>query len=236
MPAPPVVELAVHTLRPPRPLPPARFVFPDPREAPASGFVVEGGDFAPETIVAAYRAGLFPWPHDDVDTLWWSPDPRAILPPERFHVSRRLARRVRQGRHRVTLDADFAGVIAACADRPEGTWITPALMRAYLRLHALGWAHSFEVWNPEGALVGGLYGLRVGGLFGAESKFHRATDASKIALLALCQHAPRDGISLIDVQLPTPHLASLGVEAIPRSRYLELAAAAVARAPAPASR
>lgn len=136
---------------------------------------------------------------------------------------------MRQGRFRVTLDAAFAQVIAACAVRPEGTWITPGVMRAYLRLHTLGWAHSFEVWNPEGALVGGLYGLRVDGLFGAESMFHRATDASKIALLALCQHAPRAGISLIDVQLPTPHLSSLGAEAIPRNRYLELLAAA--RAP-----
>ncbi len=233
MAAPPALELTVHTRRPPQPLPPARFVFPDPRGAPPSGFVVDGGDLAPETVVAAYRAGLFPWPHGDgVDASWWSPDPRAILPPERFHVSRRLARRLRQGRLRVTLDASFAQVIAACAVRPEGTWITPALMRAYVRLHDLGWAHSFEVWNPEGALVGGLYGLRVEGLFGAESMFHRATDASKIAMLALCQYAPRAGVSLIDVQLPTPHLASLGVEAISRSRYLELAA----RASAPASR
>ena len=229
MPAPPEVSLTVHTRLPPQPLPLSRFRFPDPRGAPPSGFVATGGNLAPETIVAAYRAGLFPWPHDGVDTLWWSPDPRAILPPERFHVSRRLARRVRQGRFRVTLDAAFAQVIAACAVRPEGTWITPGIMRAYLRLHILGWAHSFEVWNPEGALVGGLYGLRVDGLFGAESMFHRATDASKIALLALCQHAPRAGISLIDVQLPTPHLSSLGAEAIPRNRYLELLAAA--RAP-----
>ncbi|HCV00994.1 MAG: leucyl/phenylalanyl-tRNA--protein transferase [Dehalococcoidia bacterium] len=206
----------------PQPLPPSRFVFPDPRGASPSGFVAAGGDLAPETIVAAYRAGLFPWPHDGVDTLWWSPDPRAILVPERFHVSRRLARRVRQQRFRITVDAAFGKVIAACAIRPEGTWITPGIMRAYLRLHSLGWAHSFEVWNPEGRLVGGLYGLFVDGLFGAESMFHRASDASKIALLALCQHAPRSGIELIDVQLETPHLASLGSQAIPRERYLEL--------------
>ncbi|MCY3505005.1 MAG: leucyl/phenylalanyl-tRNA--protein transferase [Chloroflexi bacterium] len=226
MSSPPVVELNVHTRLPPQPLPPNRFRFPDARNAPPSGFVAAGGNLAPETIVGAYRAGLFPWPHDGIDTLWWSPDPRAILPPERFHVSRRLARRVRQGRFRVTLDAAFAQVIAACAVRPEGTWITPGIMRAYLRLHTLGWAHSFEVWNPEGALVGGLYGLRVGALFGAESMFHRATDASKIALLALCQFAPRDGIALIDVQLPTPHLASLGAVAIPRDAYLRHIAAA----------
>ena len=154
--------------------------------------------------MAAYRAGLFPWPHDGVDTLWWSPDPRAILRPDRFHVSRRLARRLRQARFRVTFDAAFAQVIGACAVRPEGTWITPGMMRAYLRLHLLGWAHSVEVWSPEGRLAGGLYGLRVDGLFGAESMFHRATDASKIALFALTRLAPRAGISLIDVQLPTP--------------------------------
>lgn len=224
------VTIAVRTRLPPQPLPPPRFRFPDPRGAPPSGFVARGGDLAPETIVAAYRAGLFPWPHDGVDELWWSPDPRAILPPERFHVSRRLARRVRQGRFRVTLDAAFAQVIAACAVREEGTWITPGMMRAYLRLHQLGWAHSVEVWDGEGALAGGLYGLRVDGLFGAESMFHRATDASKIALLALCRHAPRAGVSLIDVQLPTPHLESLGAVAVSRERYLELLAAA--RAPA----
>ncbi len=235
MTSPPEVEIQIHTRLLPQPLPPSRFRFPDPRDAPAGGFVAAGGDLAPQTIVAAYRAGLFPWPHDGVDTLWWSPDPRAILPPDGFHVSRRLARRLRQARFRVTFDAAFAQVIAACAVRPEGTWITPGMMRAYLRLHVLGWAHSMEVWNPEGALVGGLYGLHVGGLFGAESMFHRATDASKIALFALTRLAPRAGISLIDVQLPTPHLESLGCEAVPRERYLELVAA-VARAPSAGSR
>ena len=235
MPDLPDVAIEVHTRLPPQPLPPNRFRFPDPRNAPAGGFVAAGGDLAPQTIVAAYRTGLFPWPHDGVDTLWWSPDPRAILRPDRFHVSRRLARRLRQARFRVTFDAAFAQVIASCAVRPEGTWITPGMMRAYLRLHTLGWAHSVEVWNPEGALAGGLYGLRVDGLFGAESMFHRATDASKIALFALARLAPRAGISLIDVQLPTPHLESLGCEPVPRDRYLELVAA-VARAPSPGSR
>ena len=235
MPDQPDVAIEVHTRLPPQSLPPNRFRFPDPRHAPPGGFVAAGGDLAPQTIVAAYRAGLFPWPHDGVDTLWWSPDPRAILPPDRFHVSRRLARRLRQARFRVTFDAAFAQVIAACAVRPEGTWITPGMMRAYLRLHTLGWAHSVEVWNREGALIGGLYGLRVDGLFGAESMFHRATDASKIALFALTRLAPRAGMALIDVQLPTPHLESLGCEAVPRERYLELVAD-VARAPSPGSR
>ncbi len=214
--------------RPPLPLPPCRYVFPDPREAPAGGLVARGGDLAPETIVAAARAGLFAWPHGGVDALWWSPDPRAILRPERLHVPRRLARRVRQGRFRVSLDADFARVIAGCAARPGGTWITPALLRAWLRLHALGRAHSFEVRDEGGALVGGLYGLRAGGLFQAESMFHRAADASKVALLALCRHALASGVSLIDAQLPAPHLAALGAETVSRDRYLRLLAAALA--------
>lgn len=214
--------------RPPTPLPPCRYVFPDPREAPADGPAARGGDLAPETIMAAARAGLFAWPHGGVDALWWSPDPRAILRPERLHVPRRLARRLRQGRFRVSLDVDFARVVAGCAARPEGTWITPALLRAWLRLHALGWAHSFEVRDAGGALVGGLYGLRAGGLFQAESMFHRAPDASKVALLALCRHALASGVPLIDAQLPAPHLAALGAETVPRERYLRLLAAALA--------
>ena len=224
----PALAIAVHTRGDPQPLPPCRYGVPDPRVADAAGLTASGGDLAPETIVAAYRAGLFPWPHEGIDTLWWSPDPRAVLPPDRLQVSRRLARRVRQGRFRVSLDAAFAQVIAACAAREEGTWITPGMVRAYLRLHDLGWAHSFEVWDLEGSLVGGLYGLRVGGLFGAESMFHRATDASKIAMLALCQYAQGGEVSLIDVQLPTPHLESLGAEAIARNEYLRRVAAAVA--------
>lgn len=182
--------------------------------------VLEGGDFEPATILAAYRAGFFPWPHEWQELLWFSPDPRAILTPEGFHVSRRLARRLRQGRFRVTIDAAFDEVIEGCADRPEGTWITPRLATAYRRLHRLGWAHSIEVWSGEGHLVGGLYGLAIGGLFGAESMFHRATDASKVALAALVQWCRERGIGLIDVQVLTPHLASLGAVAIPRDEYL----------------
>lgn len=224
----PALAIAVHTRGGPQPLPGCRYAFPDPRVADAAGLTASGGDLAPQTIVAAYRAGLFPWPHEGIDTLWWSPDPRAVLPPDRLQVSRRLARRVRQGRFRVSLDAAFPQVIAACAAREEGTWITPGMVRAYLRLHDLGWAHSFEVWDLDGRLVGGLYGLRVGGLFGAESMFHRATDASKIAMLALCQYAQGGAVSLIDVQLPTPHLESLGAESLPRNRYLRRVAAVVA--------
>ncbi|GBD22391.1 Leucyl/phenylalanyl-tRNA--protein transferase [bacterium HR29] len=190
--------------------------------------ILAGGDFAPATILAAYRCGFFPWPHDDQEYLWFSPDPRAILPLERFSVTRRLARRMRQGRFRVTIDGAFAAVVEGCADRPGGTWITPRLARAYCRLHELGWAHSIEVWSLDGALIGGLYGVAIGGLFGAESMFHRATDASKIALAALVQWCEARGMTLVDVQLLTPHLASLGAIEVPRQEYLRLLREALA--------
>jgi leucyl/phenylalanyl-tRNA---protein transferase len=214
----------------PAPLPPCRFRFPDPRRADAAGLVASGGDLEPSTLVAAYRRGLFPWPAEGIDLLWWSPDPRAIVPLEGLHVSRRLAQKLRQHRFRVTVDADFAAVIAGCADRgDEETWITPALRAAYERLHALGWAHSVEVWTLEGALAGGLYGVAVGGLFAAESMFHTVTDASKIALVALVQHCRAAGLELLDVQMPTPHLTSLGAVTISRADYLRRLAAVVER-------
>jgi leucyl/phenylalanyl-tRNA--protein transferase len=223
-----VIEVVVApTPRPPA-LPPCRFRFPDPTHADPEGLLAEGGDLEPSTLVAAYRAGIFPWPYDDHDLLWWSPDPRAILPLEALHVSRSLARLLRQQRFRVTLNAAFAEVIAGCAAREE-TWITPALRAAYLRLHGLGWAHSVEVWAPGGALAGGLYGVAVGGLFSAESMFHRARDASKVAVVALVEHARRVGLTLLDVQVPSAHLTTLGARTIPRREYLARVAEAVAR-------
>ncbi|HEU5322998.1 MAG TPA: leucyl/phenylalanyl-tRNA--protein transferase [Methylomirabilota bacterium] len=214
--------------RTPVPLPPSRWRFPDPRAADAEGLVAHGGDLEPATLVDAYRRGIFPWPADARALLWWSPDPRAVLPVEGPRVSRRLARTLRQGRFRVTLDADFAAVVAGCADRPQ-TWLTPAMCEAYVRLHRLGWAHSVEVWTADGALAGGLYGVAVGGLFAAESMFHRARDASKVALVALAAHARRVGTALIDVQMPTPHLASLGAVTVSRAEYLKRLAGALAR-------
>ena len=153
--------------------------------------------------------------------LWFSPDPRAIIPIGRLHVSRRLARTLRGGSFRVTLDAAFSDVVAGCADRAEGTWITPGYVQGYRALHALGWAHSFEVWTSDGALAGGLYGLRVDRLFGAESMFHRVTDASKIAMVAMMQWAADEGIELVDIQQLTPHTASMGAIEIPRTEYLQ---------------
>ena len=214
-----MLDITVAPTTPPARLPACRFRFPDPEAADAEGLVASGGDLEPATVVAAYRAGIFPWPLDAETLLWWSPDPRAVLPLDALHVSRRLARTVRTGRFRLTVNAAFGAVVDGCADRAE-TWITPAIRAAYGRLHALGWAHSVEVWTAEGALAGGLYGVAVGGLFAAESMFHRVRDASKVALVALVEHARRRGIALIDVQVATPHLARLGVQTISRHEYL----------------
>jgi leucyl/phenylalanyl-tRNA--protein transferase len=223
-----VVDIAVRPTPPPVRLPPCRFRFPDPARADADGLLGEGGDLEPSTLIEAYRRGVFPWPAEGHELLWWSPDPRAILPLDGLHVSRRLARTLRQARFQATLNAAFEEVIAACADR-EQTWITPALRAAYVRLHHAGWAHSVEVWGPDGALAGGLYGVAVGALFAAESMFHRARDASKVAVVALVHHARRVGARLVDVQMPSPHLASVGARTIPRRQYLALVSAAVAR-------
>jgi leucyl/phenylalanyl-tRNA--protein transferase len=213
---------------PPIEPPPTRYRMPDPRDAIASGLLAGGGDLEPGTILAAYRSGIFPWPDAAGTLFWWSPDPRAILPLDGMHVSRSLRRTQRRGRLRVTADRACADVIAACADRPDGTWITPAIHTAYTHLHALGWAHSIEVWDGE-TLAGGVYGIAIGGFFAAESMFHRVRDASKTALAALVERLRAHGFTLLDVQLRTPHLASLGVVEIRRAEYLAHLAAATAR-------
>ena len=223
-----MLDIMVAPTPPPARLPACRFRFPDPAVADAEGLLARGGDLAPATVIAAYRQGIFPWPYDEGEMLWWSPDPRAVLPLDGLHVSRRLARTLRGGAFRVTLNADFAAVIDGCADR-EDTWITPAMRTAYMQLHDLGWAHSLEVWGTDGGLAGGLYGVAVGALFAAESMFHRVTDASKVAVIALVQHARRVGTTLLDVQVPSDHLATLGVETVPRPEYLALLRAAVRR-------
>ena len=224
-----MIEVVVAPTPRPAVLAPCRFEFPDPARADREGLLAEGGDLEPSTLIAAYRAGIFPWPYEDHELLWWSPDPRAILPPDGLHVSRSLARLLRQGRFRVTLNAAFADVIAGCADREE-TWITPRLRAAYVRLHRLGWAHSVEVWGADGTLAGGLYGVAVGALFSAESMFHRARDASKVALVGLVAHARRVGLTVLDVQVPSAHLSSLGARTIPRREYLARVKEAVTRA------
>lgn len=194
--------------------------FPDPRETPGDQPLGYGGDLAPETLLDAYAHGIFPWPDADGTLWWWSPDPRAVLPLDGIHVSRSLRRTLRSGRFTHTVDHAFTSVVRACADRPEGTWIIPAYARAFQRMHELGHAHSVEVWDAEGGLAGGVYGLALGAGFFAESMFHRVTDASKVALFHLVERLGDGGFTLLDVQLPTPHLASLGAVTITRDDYL----------------
>ena len=199
--------------------------FPDPSEANREGLLAMGGNLEPETLMAAYSAGIFPWYSEGQPILWWSPDPRMVLFPEEFHCSRRLARRLRQPRFRFTFDECFAEVIRACALTPRkdetGTWITGEMIAAYERLHQLGRAHSVEVWQGE-RLIGGLYGVLQAGIFFAESMFSRQTDGSKMAMARLVDMAIRRGWKLIDCQFQTPHLASLGAREISRSQFLDL--------------
>jgi leucyl/phenylalanyl-tRNA---protein transferase len=201
-------------------------IFPDPRRGDDEGLVAIGGDLSVARLRAAYAAGIFPWYNDGFPVLWWSPNPRAILPAEELHVSRSLGRRLRQRNYAVTWNLAFADVITACGQqRKGGTWIVPEMRAAYVRLHHEGYAHSLEVWQ-ENRLVGGLYGVQSGALFAAESMFHRVTDASKIAVVAASRSLQRAGIQVLDVQFATPHLRSLGVKEISRDDYL----ARVARA------
>ncbi|MGE5594889.1 MAG: leucyl/phenylalanyl-tRNA--protein transferase [Hyphomicrobiales bacterium] len=226
----PGLPIEVHTRIGPQPLPPCAYRFPDPQRL-RSDLAGEGADFEPSTIVEAYRSAAFPWPHPDEEYLWFSPDPRAIIEPGGLHVSRRLARTIRGGRFRATVDAAFPEVIRACAEPrgdDNGTWISPALRDAYIRLHELGWAHSIEVWCGD-ELAGGLYGVGVGAMFGAESMFHRVTDASKVAMVAMMGHAERLGLHFIDIQVITPHTARMGAIEIPRREYVARLARALDR-------
>ncbi len=202
------------------------FQFPDPGGADEDGLVAIGGDLSPERLLSAYRTGIFPWFDDGLPPLWWSPDPRAIIEPARLHVSRSMRRLLGKGRFVVTFDRAFPQVIDECARcRREGTWILPEMIDAYVQLHRLGHAHSFEVWE-QGELVGGLYGVHQGGLFAAESMYHRRSNASKVALIASVTSLARAGIELYDVQFLTPHLQSLGAREISRSEYLQRVGAA----------
>lgn len=205
-------------------LPKSKF-FPPAELAEPEGVVMFGGRLTPEWLLDAYAHGIFPWPiFDGTDVVvWWSPDPRAIFEFDQFHPSRRLLRTCRSGRFTVTCDRDFAGVISGCAstaDRVNNTWLTPAMIAAYTRLHEAGHAHSVEVWR-EGQLVGGTYGVTIGGLYAGESMFHRDSDASKVALVYLMSHLRARGYRLFDVQQRTAHTGRLGAVDIPRSQYLE---------------
>lgn len=206
--------------------------FPDPRASRhPDGLIAVGGDLSSTRLLKAYRSGIFPWYEADGPLLWWSPDPRAVLIPGHVEISRRLARTLRQGRYRITLDCDFDAVIHACAaprSYSDDTWITPEMIEAYRRLHVEGHAHSLEVWI-DGELAGGIYGVALGRVFFAESKFHVRRDASKIALVELMRRLETSGYLVCDCQLWNPHLERFGVRLVPRADFLRLVEYGVAQ-------
>lgn len=198
--------------------------FPPIEQATPEGLLAIGGDLRPERLLEAYRHGIFPWYNDDQPILWWSPDPRAVLFPNKLHEPRSLQKRLRQNRFTVTLDTSFRTVMEQCAgprtQYPEGgTWITEDMLDAYTRLHALGYAHSVESWQ-DNQLVGGLYGVAIGGAFFAESMFTKVDDASKVALVRLVRQLHTWGFRMIDCQQFSPHVARFGAEEIPRSGFI----------------
>ena len=202
---------------PPERFPPHEAALHDP-----PGLLAAGGDLRPERLLAAYARGIFPWYSPGQPVLWWSPDPREVLLPRDFHRSSSLERSLGRRGFEWYQDRDFAAVVAACAaprSRSPGTWITPEMAAAYNALHARGLAHSYEIWRGE-SLLGGLYGVRLGRVFFGESMFSRESDASKAALARLVEHCDALGIELIDCQLPSAHLRSLGSQAMPRHQFL----------------
>ncbi|MFA7270980.1 MAG: leucyl/phenylalanyl-tRNA--protein transferase [Sterolibacterium sp.] len=201
--------------------PPVESALTDP-----NGLLAAGGDLCAERLLTAYRHGIFPWYSPGEPLLWWSPDPRMVLFPGELKISRSLAKILKRGDYEIRLDSAFAQVMAACAaPRKEsaGTWISAEMQAAYLRLHHLGYAHSVETWICEGTnkqLIGGLYGIAIGRVFYGESMFSRASDASKTALAHLCGYLERHGFAVIDCQMNTAHLASLGAREIPRHEFI----------------
>jgi leucyl/phenylalanyl-tRNA---protein transferase len=203
--------------------------FPAPQSADADGLVAVGGDLSVKRLLAAYRQGLFPWSVNPI--TWWSPDPRGIIELDGLHISKSLARVIRKEVFEVTVDKAFRQVIAACAKPGPGrggVWITAEFIQAYTCLHEAGHAHSVECW-ADGELVGGIYGVSIGGLFAGESMFHRADNASKVALCHLVEHLRKRGFRLFDIQMVTSATAALGAIEIPRGIYLHRLAEAVAR-------
>lgn len=205
--------------------------FPDPGDALAwpNGLLCAGGDLSPERLLAAYGRGIFPWYEEGQPILWWSPDPRAVILPGEFHVSRRMRRMLRSGRFTASFDRDFGAVVEGCARRNEpgaGTWITDQMAGAYIEMHRLGHAHSVETWC-DGELAGGLYGVALGRVFFAESMFSLVSDASKAALAHLWGELTARCFVLMDCQLLSPHLERLGAKHIPRRAFLALLAGAI---------
>ena len=186
-----------------------------------NGLLAWGGDLQPQRLLTAYRCGIFPWYSEGQPILWWSPAPRCVIFPDRVHLSTRTRRRYNSSAYHLTIDSAFTEVISACAEpraQESSTWITSDMLEAYGRLHRRGHAHSLEVWEDE-VLVGGIYGLALGSVFFGESMFSRKTDASKIALVALCRQLQRQGYGLLDCQVGNPHLFSMGAEDISRNAF-----------------
>lgn len=206
--------------------------FPPPETADASGLLAIGGDVRPERLVLAYAQGIFPWPSDGMPLLWFSPDPRFVLPLDALRVGRSLRKRIRANRYRIAADQRFAEVIRACQTSPrpgqDGTWITDELVEGYCSLHALGYAHSIEAYQGS-ELVGGLYGVSLGRTFFGESMFSQAPDASKVALVALAGTLKRWGVRWIDCQMETPVFRSLGARTLPRRKFLSMLRTEVAQ-------
>jgi len=202
--------------------------FPPVEQAEDIGLLAIGGDLSPQRLLLAYSQGIFPWYNPGEPILWWSPDPRCVLFPQRIHVSRSLNKILKKEIFRVSFDADFPAVIAACREErlQSGTWITPQMQQAYIELWRLGFAHSVECWQ-QNQLVGGLYGISLGGCFFGESMFSQVANASKVALVRLCQQLARLGVELIDCQQTTPHLLGLGAREIPRAEFINRLAASL---------
>jgi len=200
-------------------------VFPPVEYANEDGLLAMGGDLSPRRLINAYRQGIFPWFNDDALPLWWSPDPRLVLFPGELKVSKSMRRVLNSGRFRCTRNQAFKQVIQNCADIPRkghtGTWITPGMQHAYLKLFGMGIAHSFETWQGN-ELVGGIYGLDLGHVFCGESMYHTVSNASKYALIQLVNHLEERKYRLLDCQVSSPHLLSLGARQIPRGRFLEI--------------
>ena len=201
-----------------------RLAFPDPRLSSDEGLLAVGGDLSPARLILAYSLGIFPWYGSGEPLLWWSPDPRCVILPGEVHVSRRLARTLRQERFAVTCDAAFDRVIAACAATREhqgaGTWLVPEMQAAFRRLHALGYAHSVEAWQ-DGELAGGLYGVVLERFFFGESMFQQVPDASKVVLVKLCRYLAAHRFELLDCQVPNPHLFRMGAIQLSRAAFLD---------------
>lgn len=198
--------------------------FPNPETAldDPDGLLAIGGDLLPERLINAYQHAIFPWFSEGEPILWWSPAERAIIDPQEVHISKSMAKFMRQTSLTISINKAFANVVDACSQPRQTqseTWISPDIKQAYQRLHQLGYAHSIEVWS-ETELVGGLYGVSIGSVFCGESMFHHKTNASKLAFIALCKHFGKNGGQLIDCQMMTPHLESLGVKANIRSHFL----------------